>query len=238
MHDIDLETAGRSLATHGWAVLHTGTSLMDGDSADQAALLRVTRHFGTPSSRDGGKELWPVRPCRTDPAATVSERAGAATFHTDAAYRSDPEHLICLFVVRPATEGGETLLLGTDTVTSELRRHSLGQGLLTTLAKPVWRWQVPEVFRSAGEDCSPAAAVLAQDGGLRWRADNLAPGLTREQRRVAAWFASLLRVMPGVVRLEHRIGDLILIDNHQTMHARAAFRDPRRLLLRARLWTS
>ncbi|MFI6498164.1 TauD/TfdA family dioxygenase [Nonomuraea typhae] len=234
---MNIQSAKHDLARQGWAVLRTGRRFADGDTIDEKAVLDLAGRFGVPSSRDGGREIWPVRPTRTDPAATLSERAGAAGFHTDAAYRPDPEPVICMFVIRPAADGGRTLLLGATAVAAELRRHALGARLLDTLAAPEWRWRVPEVFGGAPAGLSPPAAVLPGDGTIRWRADNLA-GLTCEQRRVASWFARLLKVLPQTVTLDHRPGDVIIIDNHRTMHARAWFRDPRRLLLRVRLWAS
>ncbi|GAA2207304.1 TauD/TfdA family dioxygenase [Nonomuraea monospora] len=233
----DIADARDDLAGRGWAVLHTGLRHTDGDAVDHAAVLRLAREFGVPSRRDGGQEIWPIRPSRTDPAATLSERAGAADFHTDAAYRADPEGVVCMFVVRPAADGGLTLLLHAATVKAELRRHALGERVLAELGKPRWQWRVPEVFGGGEDGACSRAAVMPGDGTVRWRADNLVD-LTLEQRRVASWFACLLRVLPGTVCLEHRPGDMIVIDNHHVMHARTSFRDPRRMLLRVRVWTS
>ncbi|MEU7830566.1 MULTISPECIES: TauD/TfdA family dioxygenase [unclassified Nonomuraea] len=237
MNEMNLTAARRHLADHGWAVLRTSLCFADGEAVDHARVLSLARRFGTPSRRDAGREIWPVRPSRTDASATFSERAGAVDFHTDAAYRPRPEDLVCMFVVRPARDGGLTLLLDAATVDAGLRRHDLGERVLAALAEPRWRWRVPETFSGGPADVSPRAAVMPGDGTVRWRGDNLV-GLTQERRTVAFWFGSLLRVLPGAVRLEHRPGDVIVIDNHRVMHARTSFQDPHRLLLRVRLWAS
>ncbi|WP_106239236.1 TauD/TfdA family dioxygenase [Nonomuraea fuscirosea] len=234
---MNFTAARRHLVEQGWAVLRTGLCFADGGAVDHTKILSLARRFGAPSRRDAGREIWPVRPSRTDAAATLSERAGAVDFHTDAAYRSRPEDLVCLFVVRPAADGGLTLLLDAATVDAELRRHALGERVLAALGEPRWGWRVPEAFSGGPADVSPRAAVMPGDGTVRWRGDNLV-GLTPEQRKVATWFGSLLKVVPGAVRLEHRPGDVIVIDNHRVMHGRTSFQDAARLLLRVRLWAS
>ncbi|HEX8008558.1 MAG TPA: TauD/TfdA family dioxygenase, partial [Trebonia sp.] len=129
------ERARADLAERGWAVLR-GQRFR----ADQASVLRIARHFGRPSARDGGQAVWEVRPRPGRARGTFSERTGPAAFHTDAQYHARPEDLVCLFVVRPAADGGHTRVLSAEAALSTLRAATL-----TALREPTWSWTVPEV---------------------------------------------------------------------------------------------
>ncbi|WP_436761471.1 TauD/TfdA family dioxygenase [Streptosporangium sp. V21-05] len=235
MCEIDIGRAAQSLDLRGWAVLR-GQDFTSGHGADHAAVTDIARRFGTPSARDAGQAVWEVRPRPGRGHGTFSERAGPAPFHTDAQYRARPEDLVCLFVVRPAADGGATLLLGRADAEAGLGRRPHGDLVAAALRRPRWAWTVPEAFRSAPGETSPPAAVLPGDGTLRWRADNLAPRLDPFQRWAAAEFAACLRTAPGSRRIRHAPGGVIIVDNRRVLHARNPFQDPRRLVLRVRLW--
>src|ERR1039457_3809389 len=105
-----LRAAAEALRDRGWAMLRDLPFIVDGH-ADERAVLSIATVCGLPSSRDGGRPVWPVRPAPSGRGTTFSSRAGSAGVHTDAQYRRVPEEFICLFVVRAASSGGLTRLL-------------------------------------------------------------------------------------------------------------------------------
>ncbi|MBO3750635.1 TauD/TfdA family dioxygenase [Streptosporangiaceae bacterium NEAU-GS5] len=243
MGKIDIPKARDELAERGWTVIQEAVTGapdgMDGmEGVDSAAVLDLASRFGTPSSRDSGALVWEVRPREGMEGGTFSEVAGAIPFHTDAQYRAVPEALVALFVVRPARDGGHTRLLTARSAFEALAREPYGEEIRAELKRPRWRWVVPESFREPDTPpLSPPAAVIESGDTVRWRPDNLvAPD--EQGGEGAARFASCLAHAPGAVELDHHAGDLIVLDNRRVLHARGAFRDPRRLLLRIRLWAS
>ncbi|MEO3812670.1 TauD/TfdA family dioxygenase [Sphaerisporangium sp. B11E5] len=233
MRETEIARARDELAARGWAVLSDAPFLPHG-RPDPEGVLRIATGFGRPSSRDGGREIWTVAPRTTRPGATFSMRAGGAAFHTDAQYHSRPEDVICLFVVRPAADGGDTMLLTARDVVATLRRDPAGETALERLAQPVWTWTPPDVFSRKAAAAVPPMPVLPGDGTVRWRRDNLGP-LCPPQAQAATVLESGLRRAPAT-RLSQNPGDVIVIDNRRTLHGRTPFTDPERRLLRVRLW--
>lgn len=227
-----LGSARSELAKKGWAVLRPARFMVGGEP-DEDAVVEIASWFGVPSRRDADRAVWRVAPVTSRPDATFSQRTGEAGLHTDAQYRRRPEDVVCLFVVRPALAGGATRLLTVADAAAAVRRHPRGRELLEALARPAWSWETPEVFEA---ETGFRAAVMPGDGTIRWRADNLAASLSAEQLRVAAVFEACIETAPEVVELPLDAGDVLLLDNRTTLHGRTDFSDPRRLLLRVRLW--
>ncbi|WP_051760125.1 TauD/TfdA family dioxygenase [Herbidospora cretacea] len=220
------ETSGAAdvLATRGWVVVRGAW-----DVPTHAQALRFAARFGRPSARDGGRAVWEVRPRPLG--GTFSQRSGPVPLHTDAQYHPDPEDLVCLFAVRPAADGGHSLLLPAGRALAALRARPDGARAETALRRPQWSWTTPAVF--AGGRAAPPVPVFSGDT-VRWRPDNLVA--SEEGRAAAAAFAAALAgAGPAGVRLTP--GDVLLIDNRRTLHGRTAFGDPRRLMLRVRLWS-
>ncbi|GII90437.1 TauD/TfdA dioxygenase family protein [Sinosporangium siamense] len=246
LSDLPVERARADLARRGWALLrdlpftsaaHARTENADTGPTyayDEDAVRRIASCFGIPSDRDGGRTVWRVSPRTRRGRGTFSMRAGGAGFHTDSQYHNRPEDFVCLFVVTPAAHGGDTLLATESSTIAALGRHPDGGVALDALSRPVWRWRAPEVY--GPPPMQFPTAVLPGDGTIRWRADNLVAGLPPAQCRAAALLEHCLTGLLRPTRIVQRPGDLILIDNHRTMHARTAFHDPARLLLRVRLW--
>jgi hypothetical protein len=152
-------------------------------------------------------------------------RSGAAELHTDAAYRADPEALVALFCVRPARDGGLSILLTVDDL-----MFGLPDDLESELRRPTWRWRPPEVF---GGDVTPPHPVLSSGGTVRWRYDTLVP--TAQQSASAQAFRDHLAGHPGIQRMALPTDSVLFVDNRRVLHGRTAFSDPDRLLLRVRL---
>uniref|UniRef100_UPI00157C9FD3 TauD/TfdA family dioxygenase n=1 Tax=Herbidospora sakaeratensis TaxID=564415 RepID=UPI00157C9FD3 len=157
--------AADGLATRGWAVVRGAW-----DVPTHAQALRFAALFGRPSARDGGRAVWEVRP--RPPGGTFSQRGGPVPLHTDAQYHPDPEDLVCLFAVRPAADGGDSLLLPASGALAALRARPDGARAEAALRRPRWAWRIPAVF-AAGR-AAPPAPVLSGDT-VRWRPDNLVP---------------------------------------------------------------
>ncbi|GAB1824239.1 TauD/TfdA family dioxygenase [Herbidospora sp. RD11066] len=212
--------------TRGWAVLRGPW-----DVPTHAEALGFAARFGRPSSRDGGRAVWEVRPRPLG--GTFSQRSGPVPLHTDAQYHPDPEDVVCLFAIRPAADGGHSLLLTADEAVTALRRHPGAAATEAALRRPQWSWITPAAF-SGGEKArrgSPPVPVLSGTS-LRWRPDNLVPG----SDPAAATFTEVLaEAGPAEVRLAP--GDVLVLDNHRTLHGRTAFADPERLMLRVRVWS-
>ena len=219
-----LDDVEASLQHRGWGV-YTEAGLVRDGSVDTEAVAELCAAFGAPSNRDGGMDLWPVRPRSTDPGQTFSQRAGDAGLHTDAAYHDDPEERFALICVQPAVDGGYTRLLGAADIA-----RSLDPLLARRLRVPQWRWRVPEIF---GSGLSGRHSVLDDDGTVRWRSDNLViPG---DLQHAAAAFAVHLETHPMLVQLLLPADAVLICDNRRVLHGRTNFTDRRRWLIRVRL---
>ncbi|ADJ47539.1 hypothetical protein AMES_5714 [Amycolatopsis mediterranei S699] len=220
-----IDESRRHLHTTGFVLLR-GCEFTDGRTVDRGAVGDLMSVFGKISARDGGTAIWPVRPATTDVHATFSVRAGAAEWHTDAAYRDVPEDLVALLCVRPAADGGVSRLLH-----QRHARTGLDADVVTALRQPSFSWRPPAVFGGGSIRQFP---VLASDT-VRWRWDNLE--VARPHNAVAASFREHLAAASGALDLPLQAGDVLVFDNRRVLHSRTAFTDPRRHLLRVRLWT-
>lgn len=221
----ELAVVEAGLQRRGYAVL-TGAGFVRRGVIDTSAASELAAWFGRPSTRDGGSEIWDVRPRSTNPADTFSQRAGDAGLHTDAAYHERQEDRFALFCVNPARDGGLTRLLRR----SDLIR-GLGADLERRLQVPQWRWRVPEVF---GGGVSGRLPVL--DGEtVRWRLDNLViPG---DLHRSAEAFAGHVESHPMLIQFLLPPDSMLICDNLRVLHGRTTFADPSRWLVRIRLVT-
>lgn len=223
---VGLATVG---AEGGWCLHHFPEAIRDGE-VDEAALLAAVRPLGVPSSRDGGIPVWPVYP-RGPTKSTFSVRDGRAELHTDSQYHAQPERWVVLYCVRPARDGGDSLLLSGADAVAALRRHPEGAYVEALLREPVYRWHVPAVFHEA--ELLRSFPVL--DGEtIRWRRDNLiAP---EPHARAADVFHEVIESCEAMVCQRLVPGDLLVLDNHRALHGRTHFDDAGRLLMRIRIW--
>jgi hypothetical protein len=229
-----LEAAVRSVRDdvrrRGWGCA-TGLPLVRNGAPDTGLIFDLAARWGRPSARDGGSPLWPVAPVSGDPEATFSQRAGRAALHTDAAYRRVAEAGVCLFVIRPARQGGWTRVLAARDLLDDL---PAGHRLRARLQRPDWAWRVPAPF---GGEPPFRAAVLSRGGTVRWRPDNFLPFVDDRQRWAAGEFEARAENHRAVVEMPLGRGDVVVLDNRRTLHGRTAFTDPGRLVIRVRLWS-
>lgn len=135
---------------------------------------------------------------------------GPAPLHTDSQlWRGRPAHLQVLLCVRPAAEGGESLLADADALLDDVARSD------PALHDALFR--APRSFPFVFGDFV-ATTVAARDRDLFFtcspRADDPIGAALR--RRLAA--------LP-TTRLPLRAGDALLVDNHRCLHGRTPFRD-------------
>jgi len=206
-------------------------------------LGRVTPHGSS------AQTIWRVSP-RADlcHVPTFSETASEAPLHTDNSWIEEPEEYFALLVIRPARDGGESLLFPVAELLRDFAQVKEGPAAIRTLSERLFPFAMPVVFRSEGERSAQltpvvTAPVLRSHSRLRYRHDTILsgfkvrPDLATEESVAAVesfndYLIGLLRRSPGI-KLER--GDVLLANNHTVLHARSHFTDPNRLLLRARI---
>lgn len=201
----------------------------------------------SPTNAQGGQVVWDVAKRQTDAGyfATFSEHDSEAAFHTDTQYYPIPERWFALYVMSPAQCGGGLSVV----CDGEAVRDGLGQ--------PVSRWalqllenrplpfRVPSAFvtdQRPGVVQATVAPVFSKFPGVRYRRDTLVDGWahfpeyhdTDAERAIAKLEEELART-PHAIRFGMPRDSLLLADNHRALHARTAFSDPRRHLLRIRM---
>jgi alpha-ketoglutarate-dependent taurine dioxygenase len=221
-----IASAAATCKTKGYAVvrLHFGSTHEIEDFAHRA---------GRPSSRDRGDVVWCVRPSGT--VAKFSMKAGPAELHTDSTYHDDPEPFVLLYVERPASDGGESLVLHVDDLRATLDDAKVADDTKALLGAPIWRWKRPSAF---GGGLTSGHAVI-EDGTVRWRSDNLTIDDDHggdQQKSAAAQLVEVLNDSAPVRTIRLDRGDALLVDNRRVLHGRRGFADQARELYRVRFW--
>jgi hypothetical protein len=156
-----------------------------------------------------------------------SERRPGATTDADTPFHTAqhphlPAQFQILVCVEQADSGGVSMFLDTWRILASLER------LASPLFECLFETQRAIRFHNVAW-CGPTISL---------RAGNLVcvhSGDPRAKDRVGNAFQSLLGRLPATqVKLE--AGDLVIHNNHRTLHARTAFTDPRRRLIRILTW--
>ncbi len=155
--------------------------------------------------------------------------------HADESSKLHPEDLVALFAVRPASDGGDSLLWPMQDVVAEIRaRHGDEMvGYLRTHRFPfggILR-QPPRILR---------APILFAEDGVRFRLGGIMDAFQvlqqtptqEEESALIALIEAVRQVRP--YQFSVGSGDGVIMLNRQTLHSRTVFRDPQRLLLRIR----
>lgn len=216
-------------------------------SADFEALVS---RFGTVTPHGASRQtIWRITPRPDlDHVPTFSEADGEAPFHTDNSWVGEPEQYFALLVIRPADVGGESLLCPVPELLRDFAQTRRGPAVIRTLGERLFPFAMPVIFRGASDRAVQATPVVASPvvmtpWALRYRHDVLEAGFkvrpdlaTPESVAAVEVFNEFLtgvRHSYPTIRLES--GDLLLANNRTVLHARTDFRDPKRLLLRARM---
>jgi len=193
--------------------------------------------------------VWDIRP-RVDQGqsraqATFSEHQAAAEFHTDSSYLQHPEQYIALYCLQAARcGGGKTLLVSGDELAQLLAFQAPeSHRLLHEHALP---FHIPDVFLEPEQLPWHYGPVLAHSPfRIRYRQDTLKRGFVQAplsehlpRQAVFGAFQTLQRLLltasPVQMALFLQAGDLLLLNNWRVLHARTAFEDSQRHLLRLR----
>ena len=222
---------------------------LDAAAHDEPHLARMLLGFaetlGSPVSQNvNGDRLFRVADAglaASDPRSRGPVSRNALTFHSD---RADVIGFLC---VRPAVEGGESIVVSAGALHNEIARRRAD--LLAELYRPFYWlrhnidtanerpwYQMPVFARVDGRLAITLMQVLIE----RAHASDGLPDLTPAQREALALVQELASDEAFQLRFRQEPGELLLLNNYVTLHSRTAFRDPPgapgRLLLR--VWVS
>lgn len=206
----------------------------------------VSVGLGTPTATDTKQVIWDVKARKHDSTyfSTFSETDLEAAFHTDTQYYPVPEQTFLLYCMEPAHCGG-----GASSVCDAraLRRdiETTEKWISDVLSDRLLPFRVPSAFVTIGDpDAVQAtlAPVFSETPLIRYRRDTLAEGLLhfpeyadRDAHRALDAFEAHLSACRHKAEFFLPRDGLIVVDNHRALHARTAFQDPDRHLLRIRL---
>jgi hypothetical protein len=166
-------------------------------------------------------EAHPIRP--VPHGRSFASTSGFTPLHTDSqSRRGVPPRWQVMLCVRPAAQGGETLLVDTWALLERLEVDdpALQQALLTHHRR------LPFVF---GDVEGPTVAL--RGGGVVFTCSPKPVGDEVEQR-LAPWIERA-----PVIELRVGADEVLVVDNHRMLHGRRAFADPQRSFLRLLVWT-
>jgi len=223
-----------------------GTVLLRGLPVDERAFWALTLQLGTPVSQSAeGRRLFHVRDAGYQPGdprfrGPMSNKR--LSFHTD---RCD---VIAFLAIQPAIEGGETLLVSSQTLRDELSRRD--PAALATLSRPYPflrhtvdggnekpYCELPIFSERDGHFAAHFLRVLID----RADASAEAPSLIAEQRAALDKLEDLAEDPALHVSFPMEPGDVLLLNNWTTFHRRSEFVDaPEPALKRhlLRVWLS
>ncbi|GAB2701520.1 hypothetical protein GCM10010442_19410 [Kitasatospora kifunensis] len=220
------------------------------DVEDRGVLLySLTVGMGYPTGTDPRERqvVWPVtaRAKNGNYFATFSELDTEATYHTDAQYYPDPERYFLLYAVHAARcGGGESRIRANRHVMEFMNSTGEGRRAIRVLQALNIPFRIPSVYTKSGtaeEKKYTFAPVIGENNTLRWRKDTVEKGLAElpeydhpDLRDSLKLLESALNDAPQEVRLTLGDDSLVLVDNHRAVHARTAFTDHERHLLRIR----
>ncbi|GGU65309.1 hypothetical protein GCM10010211_33030 [Streptomyces albospinus] len=224
------------------------------DVDDRGVLLYcLAVGMGYPTGTDPRQKqvVWPVtaRAKSGEYFATYSELDSEAEYHTDAQYYPDPERYFLLYAVRAARcGGGENKVRANAHITEFLSETPEGRRAMKVLQALHVPFRIPSVYTDSGEAQEKRytfAPILGEQNTLRWRKDTVEKGLAElpeydhpDLRDALEMLESALAEAPHEVRLTLEDDSFLVVDNHRAVHARTAFTDHDRHLLRIRFHDS
>lgn len=239
-----------SLAASGCGVYVHELGLAGFDNERRARLLYALSACidePSPTNAQGGQVVWDVALRRTDAGyfATFSEHDGEAAFHTDTQYYPIPDRWFALYVMAPAQcGGGLSVMCDGEAVRTDLGRAST-RWALQLLEERKLPFRVPSAFATdprPGLVQATLAPVFSTLPGVRYRRDTLINGWLHfpeyrddDIERAVLTLEEELAHTTHAVRFGMPRDSLLLADNHRALHARTAFADPHRHLLRIRM---
>jgi hypothetical protein len=176
-----------------------------------------------------------VQPSRLN-STDVTYTMGECEAHSDESSKPEPEDIVGLWCVQPASEGGTSRVWTVHDIEMRLQRTPEGRQAIRVLRE---RW-----FPFGGKLRQPPrtllAPVLIGREGIRYRAGAIADGYASLGRSPTSLGMEALDLLAAAIRdttpFEHdlKAGDLLLLLNRRTIHARSDFCDCRRHLIKVR----
>lgn len=196
-----------------------------------------------------GKKSWRISPrASLDHVPTFSEMASEAPLHTDNSWVPEPEKYFSLLAVRPAIDGGESIVLPLEQVLLGFLQKPQGREAWALLSQPLFPFAVPDVFLSEEEFAAPERKALVfpvfgSTVGFRFRHDAIRRGFAQRPELAssrAEWAIEffndyLIDFSERTPKVKLESGDVLIANNHRVLHARTDFSDSNRLLWRARM---
>ena len=195
-----------------------------------------------PHTADPQSLVWDIKTTDGDSAGinTFSKHNREAGFHTDSQYTARPEECFLLYCLRPARCGGGVNFILTSEQVTELVNVYLPSQDRRNLQSVMYPFLVPGEFTSSHGSIL-YSSVLSESPSLRFRFDTMKEGWLRlggdirdpRWHSVEKFEALVHRSVPSQLRLTE--GQVLVVNNHATLHARSRFADRSRHLLRARV---
>lgn len=170
---------------------------------------------------------------------TFSEKTGDCPLHTDSSFIPNPEDYLIMYVVYPASEGGESLYLSYHDILDALNSNVDGKRCLNILVNNELPFQTPKSF-----DINQTIhwnKIIEEDGSLRFRHDCIENGIKLFKNRINEEVIWAIEHLVGVINNNKNLkefnalaDDLIVVDNRHGLHARRDFTDINRHYIRAR----
>ena len=202
--------------------------------------------LGAPTATDPRQKrvLWDVKARRSpsDHFVTFSEHDREARFHTDTQYYANPERFFLLYAVRAARcGGGLNFFASGPRILRELGRSQAGYKAFNVLNSVTMPFRIPTTFAHGDEAEHTWAPVISAFPLLRYREDTIFDGEARfpdlPWREVKDALKAFHETATKLATNEMALPDdgAIFVNNHEALHARTAFKDPDRHLIRVRM---
>ena len=220
------QEAGKRIADPPWFLIIRGLPASRATPllvAVSATLGRLVEPYRQPWSR----VVRHILPSRD---RTVDGRVLNEFLHTDGTDWTRPNDYTCLFCVRPdQSRDGESLLLDVATLLDEMTAEPAA-GVVRRLASQAVPWRIAEELGGGIHwECPIDLAgprirwlrytvMLSEEEGLASLPADIADDLLAFEQTVGN--------CRGVARMRLQAGDLLVLDNGRSLHARTAIRDP------------
>ncbi|MFZ3084879.1 TauD/TfdA family dioxygenase [Rhodoferax ferrireducens] len=213
-------------------------------------LLCTSLALGSPTPTDQVSQriLWDVKARSTSKNhyATFSEHAAEAYYHTDTQYFSYPEKYIFLYTVCAAKcGGGVSSFLDARLVKNRLMASSEGSDAYKLLETEKLPFRIPSSFTSLGAAACAEftfSPIFGDAPYIRFRKDTLEEGLrlrpeydSPEVRWALELLERAIDSSTDTFSSPLPADSLSIVNNHVALHARTAFSDTSRHLIRARM---
>jgi Taurine catabolism dioxygenase TauD, TfdA family len=213
-------------------------------------LLAISLVLGypTPTDPQQGQLLWDIKQRQLPPGhlATFSEHSDRAELHTDTQYYPQPENYFLLYAVQAAKcGGGKSLLCDGQEIQACLLATAEGRAAWEMLSSFPFPFRIPTTFTHGGQ-INAIETTLAPIFGItpliRFRRDTLEKGFQARPDLDIPEARAALRVLNHV--LENKVNvisyplqddDLLICNNHTTLHGRTTYLDRDRYFIRVRM---